>query len=1046
VPKFPVLIILALGSILSSCGGGGGSGSGSPAAANPPPPNQAPTANAGLDQRVDEGTTVNLTGTGADSDGTIVSYSWQQVSGTTVTISSADTENTSFSAPMVSASEDLLFRLTVTDNDGATGSDTVTVTVNDVPIPPPPPPNQAPTANAGADQTVDEGTTVILAGTGADSDGTIVSYSWQQVSGTIVAITDSDMANASFTAPVVTGTQDQVFRFAVTDDDGATGSDTVTVTVNEVLGPNTAPMVTVDQPADGAIFNSNDTIILTGTATDAEDGTLSANIRWSSDQDGSLGTGATLSTTLSVATHILTASITDSGDISASASITVTVGPHFEATFTFPGGRIFGHMPVPQTNGFDYYFTPLILDTSILGDGVTIESIDVSAFGQNNGDVINFDWEVHIGPVPFGLPESQFIQTLVDPVSGYARIAPTQFRITIGNQSDTQSYLISGQHNFVTGTTTASPYFSVVHAAFTSPVNLTDGLYAQVFLWTADNRNSQIDFGEITLTIRGQISGDPAPNQSPTANAGADQTVDEGTTVDLSGTGADTDGTIASYSWEQESGTAVAITNANMANASFTAPMVTATQDLLFRLTVTDDDGATGSDTVTVSVNDVPISPPTVFKISGTISIPDGTAVDGDVNDPFAPFIPNDDAQTAQILPNPVTLGGYVNTPGTGEEGRSRDAGDISDVYRVNLIAGQTISLFVADPTVGDPDLYLWDSGGLNVIDASVNVGDNESLIVPFSGEFLVQAFAFDEASNYILVIGQTQSASAAGGFRLSDDFVPGEIIMRSSASASATVQQSANKPFLSSLDLRMKAGAADRAMLLVLDENMNRVSISQSQGSDPAMTDHIAALADKEQRQKLDTLMAIKALNRDPSVEYAHPNYIARAMAVPDDEFYPLQWHYPLINLPAAWDLTVGDPSVIVAVVDSGVLLNHPDLQGQLVAGYDFISNPQNSADGDGRDPDPDDPGDGSGGLPSTFHGTHVAGTVAARTNNGIGVAGVAGNAKIMPIRVLGVGGSGTEYDIIQGLRYAIGMPHRIPRGIFISAPGRGRGGGGGR
>ncbi len=181
----------------------------------------------------------------------------------------------------------------------------------------------------------------------------------------------------------------------------------------------------------------------------------------------------------------------------------------FEATFTFPGGSIFGHLPVPQVNGFDYYFTPLMLDSAIVGDGVTIESVEVSASGQNNGAVINFDWEVHLGPLPFGLPEGQFIQTLVDPVTGYTRTAPTQFLFVIGNRADTQSYEFSGQHNFVTGTTTANPYLALVKAAFTSPMDLSDGLYAQVFLWTADNRDSRIDFDEITLTVRGQMPAVP---------------------------------------------------------------------------------------------------------------------------------------------------------------------------------------------------------------------------------------------------------------------------------------------------------------------------------------------------------------------------------------------------------------------------------------------------------------------------------------------------------------------------------------------------------
>ncbi len=137
MPKLVILKILAIGISLSGCGGGGGGYGGEDS--NPPPVNTAPTANAGADQSVDEGTTANLSATAADSDGTIVSYSWQQESGTNVTITNADMANASFVAPLVAASEDLIFQVTVTDDDGATGSDTVTVTVNDVSPPPPPP-------------------------------------------------------------------------------------------------------------------------------------------------------------------------------------------------------------------------------------------------------------------------------------------------------------------------------------------------------------------------------------------------------------------------------------------------------------------------------------------------------------------------------------------------------------------------------------------------------------------------------------------------------------------------------------------------------------------------------------------------------------------------------------------------------------------------------------------------------------------------------------------------------------------------------------------
>lgn len=163
--------------------------------------------------------------------------------------------------------------------------------------------------------------------------------------------------------------------------------------------------------------------------------------------------------------------------------------------------------------------------------------------------------------------------------------------------------------------------------------------------------------------------------------------------------------------------------------------------------------------------------------------------------------------------------------------------------------------------------------------------------------------------------------------------------------------------------------------------------------------------------------------LRADPGVEYAQPDFLKRAQGVPDDTYYNLQWHYSHatagIQAPAAWDVASGE-GVVVAVLDTGYL-DHADLAANIVPGYDFIIDTAVSGDGDGRDADAHDPGDWVGSDRSSFHGTHVAGTVAAVTNNALGMAGVAYDARVQPVRVLGHGGGYTS-DIADAITWASG------------------------
>lgn len=165
-------------------------------------------------------------------------------------------------------------------------------------------------------------------------------------------------------------------------------------------------------------------------------------------------------------------------------------------------------------------------------------------------------------------------------------------------------------------------------------------------------------------------------------------------------------------------------------------------------------------------------------------------------------------------------------------------------------------------------------------------------------------------------------------------------------------------------------------------------------------------------------TQALIASLATAPGVVYAEPNRLRGAYDVPNDPYYNLQWHYPLIHLPAAWDLTVGSNNVRVAVIDTGETA-HPDLVARQVAGFDFISSLAIAGDGDGIDPDPTDVGDGQGAQPSSYHGTHVAGTIGASSDDNRGVAGVTWAGEIMHLRVLGIGG-GSDFDIANAVLYA--------------------------
>ena len=447
---------------------------------------------------------------------------------------------------------------------------------------------------------------------------------------------------------------------------------------------------------------------------------------------------------------------------------------------------------------------------------------------------------------------------------------------------------------------------------------------------------------------------------------------------------------------------------------------------VIFYITVavTGCGGGGGGDSSTITPPPQP-APPASFTITGGVIATAGSVADGDVNDPNAEFIPNDTIPTAQIIPNPASVGGYVNQPGSGYPGRSRIPGDASDLYRVSLVANQQITLTMGDASVpNDLDLFLIDING-NLVASSEGVGNTETIVAPVTGTFIIEAFAFNGASNYVLTVGLASLASA-DTLSVLDDFIPGEVVVRFDDSYNDKARNTKNLSILESVaGLSTRAGAPGREVLLSSGNSGQLASTAQALNSKISSKHHAAFMRKANiDSAKIETIRIIKTLRRRPDIKYAEPNYIIQPLLTPNDGGYSFQWHYPLINLPQAWDITTGSNSVVVAVIDSGVILSHPDLQGQLVQGYDFVSDPSKALDGDGIDNNPDDPGNTLMPGTSIFHGTHVAGTIGAASNNSTGVAGVNWAVSIMPLRGLGALG-GSSYDVMQAVRYAAGLPN---------------------
>ncbi len=289
------------------------------------------------------------------------------------------------------------------------------------------------------------------------------------------------------------------------------------------------------------------------------------------------------------------------------------------------------------------------------------------------------------------------------------------------------------------------------------------------------------------------------------------------------------------------------------------------------------------------------------------------------------------------------------------------------------------------------------------------------------------------------LTTGSSASLSNAFGPD-TDDIIPGEIVIALHSEAAAGITTSVpNLPLRGMLaDARWAVTALGISALDTALAKLEVTSIARVHGpTPPVATDGVAVANDFG----LDTVFRIRydaatkpdtvadRIGKLNDVLWAEPNRYRQAYVVPNDPMFGQQWGLTRIGCPEAWDRTTGSAAVTVAVIDTGIDLNHPDLAPLIVPGQDLVDWAPGSTPSPGWVLEGDFTGVDANAQDEVGHGTHVAGTISCLTNNGVGVAGVNWTTRLMPVRVLArarqvatgrISGFGSSANIAAGIRWA--------------------------
>ncbi|WP_276485222.1 PKD domain-containing protein [Paraflavitalea pollutisoli] len=596
------------------------------------PANQAPVASAGAAQTLTlPNNSLTLDGSGsADGDGSITGYSWAWVSGPTqYNLANATAATTQLSNL---AAGTYVFKLTVTDNGGLTGSSTITITVKAAPV------NQAPVAKVGTDITLTLPTnSATLDGTAStDPDGTISGYAWSWVSGPTQYNLSNAGAATTQVSNLVAGTYS--FNLTVTDNEGKTASATIKVVVNNAAPVNKAPIANAG--ADIAITLPTNSTALNGSASSDPDGTITG---WSWKKLTG-PTNFTLSATniaspaltgLELGTYTFELTVTDNEGATAKDEVTIIVKPEPPAT----------NKPAVAAAGADIIIT---LPTNSV-------TLDGSGSSDPDGPLSGYSWTRVSGPTQFTLanpgaaitqltnlvagtykfnlrvwdnvwvPADDQIVIVVNPEPNVAPVAnagadivitlPTNSTVLNGSAStDPNGNNTIASYKWTRTSGTGQFTLANANAATTALTDLVEGIYT-FQLEVTDN-------GGLKHTDEVEVLVKPIPNRAPLANAGSDINITlpvNSTTLNGSGsTDPDGNNTIA-YRWAKTGGPAQSTLSNPTAASTPLTNLVAGTYT--FELTVTDNFGLTSKDVVTVTVNPRPNQAP-VANAGTNVNIP----------------------------------------------------------------------------------------------------------------------------------------------------------------------------------------------------------------------------------------------------------------------------------------------------------------------------------------------------------------------------------------------------------------------------------------